>query len=88
MPYQVLLVERLLASLHTVATASFLIAIADAYGYLSTVTLYLARDVFSELVGYQVDWLQILVVTSYVVMICVPLTSVAMVVYFRPKLKD
>ncbi len=87
-PYQVLLVERLLASLHTVATASFLIAIADAYGYLSTVTLYLARDVFSELVGYQVDWLQILVVTSYVVMICVPLTSVAMVVYFRPKLKD
>lgn len=40
-PYQAILFERLLASLKTGATVAFLIVLADAYGYLSTTSLYL-----------------------------------------------
>lgn len=86
-PYQVLLIERLLASLHTVATASFLIALADSYSYLSTVALYLLRDVLSKLLGVAVRWVDLLMYASYGVMVIVPLMALAMAVYFRPRLK-
>lgn len=86
-PYQVTLLERLLASLHTVATASFLIALADSYGYLSTVSLYLSRDIVSKFMGVEIQWLTMLVVASYVVMVVVPVSCLLMFFYFKPRLK-
>jgi hypothetical protein len=86
-PYQSILMDRLLASLHTVATASFLVAIADSYGYLSTVSLYLARDIFSKIGGVEIKWITMLNVASYVVMVVVPLMVIGVVVYFKPRLK-
>ena len=87
-PYQSIFMDRLLASLGTVATASFLIAIADAYGYLSTVSLYLVRDIVSKFMGYELPWVSLLMVSSMVVMVAVPLSLCAAMLYFRPKLKD
>ena len=87
-PYQSILMDRLLASLHTIATASFLIAIADSFGYLSTATLYLTRDVYGAYGNGKVRWATLLIVSSYVVMVLVPLTMIGSVRYFRKHLKE
>jgi len=87
-PYQSILMDRLLASLHTVATASFLIAMADSFGYLSTVSLYLARDIFSKVHGTDIPWIQMLNIASFVVMIIVPLVIVGLIRYFSPRLRS
>jgi hypothetical protein len=86
-PYQSILMDRLLASLHTIATASFLIAIADSFGYLSTVALYLTRDVYGAFGNGKVPWSTMLIVASYAVMVLVPLTMIGSVLYFRKHLK-
>ncbi|MFC4991917.1 DUF5690 family protein [Rubritalea tangerina] len=86
-PYQVILVERLLASLHTVATASFLIALADSYGYLSTVSIYLLRDILTKYLAVNIQWLTILNYASLTVMIFAPLAALTIALYFNPKLK-
>jgi len=86
-PYQSTLMDRLLASLHTVATASFLIAIADSFGYLSTVSLYLTRDIYGNFVGRSIPWATLLVVASYVVMVGVPLAILGSGLYFRKHLR-
>lgn len=79
--------DRLLASLHTIATASFLIAIADSIGYFSTVALYLTRDVYGAFGTGTVKWATLLIVASYVVMVVVPLTMIGSVLYFKKHLK-
>ena len=84
--YQSILMDRMLASIKTVATASFLIAIADSYGYFSTVALYLAKDIISKIYNIEIQWLQILSIASYCVMIVVPLMTVLVLVYFKPKM--
>jgi len=86
-PYQSILMDRLLASLHTVATASFLIAIADSFGYLSTVILYLTRDIFSHMTGGPISWATLLIGSSYVLMVGVPLTMLCCGLYFRKHLR-
>ncbi len=86
-PYQSTLMDRLLASLHTVATASFLIAIADSFGYLSTVSLYLTRDIYGNFVGRSIPWATLLIVASYVVMVGVPLAILGSGLYFRKHLR-
>lgn len=87
-PYQVILMERLLASLHTVATASFLIVLADSYGYLSTVSVYMLKDVISQFMDIQIKWLAVLSTVSYIVMIIVPLSCLCLGLYFRKLLKS
>lgn len=86
-PYQSTLMDRLLASLGTVATASFLIAIADSFGYLSTVGLYLTRDIYATFVGRSLPWATLLVAASYVVMVGVPLAVLGSGLYFRKHLR-
>jgi len=86
-PYQVILMERLLASLHTIATASFLIAMADSYGYLSTVSVYILKDILTEFMDTKIQWLSVLSVVSYAVMIIVPLVAMSLAFYFRKRLK-
>jgi len=86
-PYQSILMDRLLASLHTIATASFLIAIADSFGYLSTVALYLTRDVYGAFAETELRWGTLLVISSYVVAVAVPLAMIGCAIYFRKQMK-
>lgn len=86
-PYQSILMDRLLASLRTVATAAFLIAMADAFGYLSTVALYLTRDVYTKVAQVGLPWADLLLIASYVVMIGVPLAILGAALYFRPRMR-
>ena len=86
-PYQSTLMDRLLASLRTVATASFLIAIADSFVYLSTVSLYLMRDVYGNFVGRSLPWATLLGASSYVGMVGVPLAVLGSGLYFKKNMR-
>lgn len=87
-PFQSILMDRLLASLHTIATASFLTAIADSFGYISTVSLYIGRDVFVKVSGEELPWSELLIIASYVVLIGVPIVMFLALLYFQPKLRN
>jgi hypothetical protein len=87
-PYQSILMDRLVATLPTVATASFLIAIGDSYGYLSVVGIYLGRDIYQTTTGIALPWAELLVSLSYAVTILVPLAMVGNYAYFRRKMKS
>lgn len=87
-PFQSILMDRLLASLHTVATASFLIAIADSFGYFSTVSLYIGRDIYVEVFDTNLPWSELLIMSSYVVLVGVPLMMLFALLYFRPQLRN
>ena len=84
--YQSILMDRLLGSIKTLATASFLIAIADSYGYFSTVALYLAKDIFSKIYGVEIQWIEILTYASYFVAIIVPLMTILVLIYFKSRM--
>jgi hypothetical protein len=85
-PYQSILMDRLIATLPTVATASFLIALGDSYGYLSVVGVYLGRDIYQTTTGTQLPWASLLMSLSYAVSILVPLAMIGNFVYFRHKI--
>lgn len=74
-PYQSILMDRLVGMLPRVATASFLIAIGDSYGYVSVVVTYLGRDVYQTVSGSELPWSKFLIGASYVVMVLVPLAT-------------
>jgi len=86
-PYQSILMDRLVASLPTVATASFLIALGDSYGYVSTVATYLGRDIYQTATGNQLPWSDLLVAASYAVMVLVPVAMLGNVLYFRSRMR-
>ena len=75
-PYQSILIDRLLASLNAVATASFLIILADAFGYVSTVTLYVSKDIYAAIHDTKIQWSTVLMWLSYVVMLAVPISLI------------
>ncbi len=85
-PYQSILMDRLLASLHTVATAAFLISLGDSFGYLSVVATYLGRDVYQSFAQQELPWVTLLEYTSYVVMVFVPLMMIGCAAYFRRRM--
>ena len=60
-PFNAMLFDRLVAFSGTVATAGFLIYVADASGYLGSVALLLWRN-FGEV---QLNWLQFFVASAY-----------------------
>ncbi|MDB6133022.1 MAG: hypothetical protein JWM59_1265 [Verrucomicrobiales bacterium] len=72
-PYQAILFERMLASLRVVGTASFLIAMCDSYGYLSTVILYLIKA-FGH---FSISWLKVLSAGGYVLGLGLPVLMTA-----------
>lgn len=77
-PYQAILFERLLATIRVAGTASFLIALCDSYGYLSTITLY-----FYQVFGSgTVSWTRVLSVCGYVLSVLIPLCMIAAVAVF------
>jgi len=69
-PYQAILFERLLASLHVVATAAFLVTLCDSYGYLSTITLYF----YKQFGAANASWVHVITVLGYGLGVFVPLT--------------
>jgi hypothetical protein len=60
-PFNAMLFDRLIAFSGRVATAGFLIYVADASGYLGSVALLLWRN-FG---GFKLDWLQFFVLSAY-----------------------
>ncbi|WP_437222077.1 DUF5690 family protein [Planctomicrobium sp. SH661] len=82
-PYQSILLDRLLASLPTAATATFLIALCDSYGYLSVVVTYLSHDFYQSATRSPLPWANLLIWTSDVVMIFVPLLAAGCGFYFE-----
>ncbi len=86
-PYQSIFIERLLASLHTVATGAFLLAIADSGGYVAVVVATLTKDIFAVYAGADIDWVTLLMAISYMVMIVVPLAMIGCAIYFNPRMR-
>jgi len=60
-PFNAMLFDRLVAFSGRIATAGFLIYVADASGYMGSMLLLLWRN-FG---GFQLDWLQFFIVTAY-----------------------
>ncbi len=92
-PYQSIFMDRLLASMHTVATASFLIALGDSYGYLTVLGTYILKDIYPAIAvdargnPAEINWAQLLNIGSYAVLIGVPICSTIIALYFNKKLK-
>ena len=86
-PYQSIFIERLLASLHTVATGAFLLAIADSCGYIAVVTTNLAKDIVPVLTGVEIDWVTLLMIASATLTIVVPLAMLGCAYYFNPRMR-
>jgi hypothetical protein len=81
-PFNALLFDRFIAASGRPGTAGFLIYVADAAGYVSSVALL----VFRNLGGVQLSWVQFLLTVSMVVAVVgMVLTAIAMV-YFRRRL--
>lgn len=86
-PYQSIFIERLLASLHTVATGAFLIAIADSGGYIAVVMVNLTKDFYSVFTGKEIDWVTLLMAASFVVSTVVPLAMLFCALYFNRRMR-
>lgn len=88
-PYQSIFMDRILTILPTVATASFLIALSDSYGYLTVLVSYLFKDIIPSFITAQtgqpfvLNWIDILNVGSYLVVFGMPLCMVGMSFSFR-----
>lgn len=83
MPFGAMLFERLIASTRQVANAGFLICLADASGYLGTVTFLIAKNLLAQ----HVDWLSVFLVGAIVTgAVCGTFTLGAMV-YFARRLR-
>ncbi len=80
-PFQSLMYDRLLGVLRQAGTAAFLISLGDAFGYLSTVTVYLSRFVKE----WRVPWSMLLVEGSYVQAVLVAVLTASGAWYFLKK---
>ena len=79
-PFNALLFDRFIAASGRVGTAGFLIYVADASGYVSSVGLLLFRN----LGGMQLSWVQFLLAVSLLVAVLgLVLTGAAMLYFWR-----
>ncbi len=77
-PFNAMLFDRLVAYSGRVATAGFLIYVADASGYLGSAALLVWRN-FGEL---KMDWLQFFILSAYATSSVGALLSAAAAIYF------
>jgi len=77
-PFNAMLFDRLVAYSGRVATAGFLIYVADASGYLGSAALLVWRN-FGEL---KMDWLQFFILSAYATSAVGALLSAAAAIYF------
>jgi hypothetical protein len=78
-PFNAMLFDRLIAFSGRVATAGFLIYVADASGYAGSVLLLLWRN-FG---GFKLDWLQFFILIAYATAALGAVLTAAAAVYFR-----
>ena len=74
-----MLFDRLVAFSGRVATAGFLIYVADASGYLGSVALLLWRN-FG---GFKLDWLQFFILSAYATALVGAVLTALAAIYFR-----
>ena len=82
-PFNAMLFDRLVAASGQVATAGFLIYVADSSGYLGSVALVLWRN-FG---GVELNWLQFFIQSAYVTSIAGTVLVAASALYFAPRRK-
>ncbi len=78
-PFNAMLFDRLIAFSGRVATAGFLIYVADASGYLGSVALLLWRN-FG---GFKLDWLQFFTLSAYATSVAGAVLTALAAAYFR-----
>jgi hypothetical protein len=78
-PFNAMLFDRLIAFSGRVATAGFLIYVADASGYLGSVALLLWRN-FG---GFKLDWLQFFTLSAYATSLIGAVLTAMAALYFR-----
>jgi hypothetical protein len=78
-PFNAMLFDRLIAFSGRVATAGFLIYVADASGYLGSVALLLWRN-FG---GFRLDWLQFFTLSAYATSLAGAVLTALAALYFR-----
>ena len=84
-PYGCILFDRLIAMVGALATAGFLIYVADAFGYLGSVVLMLYKD-FG---GPDLSWLAFFTTASYVTsVVCTVLYLISTVYFYRMDFKN
>jgi hypothetical protein len=81
-PFNALLFDRFIAASGRTGTAGFLIYVADASGYVSSVALLIVRN----FIGVQLSWVEFLRSISYVSAIVGLTLIVAAGVYFHRRL--
>jgi hypothetical protein len=81
-PFNALIFDRFIAAAGRAGTAGFLIYVADASGYASSVLLLLVRDV----IGVELSWVQFLLDISYVAAGAGLLLLIAAGLYFQRRL--
>lgn len=78
-PFNAMLFDRLIAFSGRIATAGFLIYVADASGYVGSVALLLVRN----FAGFKLDWLQFFTASAYVASaVGATLTAVASLYFY------
>jgi MFS family permease len=83
-PFNAILFERLLAAFKYVGTVSFLIYIADAFGYLGSIGVYFYRNFFSS----DISWLKFFNQSSLWFSIIGVTLGIITYIYFNIKLKS
>lgn len=81
-PFNALLFDRFIAASGRTGTAGFLIYVADACGYASSVVLL----VFRNFVGMQLSWVEFLEVVSYIVAVAGLALIIVASAYFQRRL--
>lgn len=78
------LIERLIASLHVVSTAVFVIYLADSFGYLGTAGVFMIKN-FATI---EISWVTMLTYTAYISAVVSILTVIGSFIYFRRQLNN
>lgn len=82
-PFNAILFDRLIAAFRHVATAGFLIYMADAFGYLGSITILLYKNFQSA----RTSWMEFFIPLSYTVALIGILSTGIAYFYFSKKLK-
>jgi hypothetical protein len=83
-PFNAMLFDRLIAFSGRVATAGYLIYVADASGYLGSVALLLWRN-FG---GFKLDWLQFFTLSAYATSVAGAVLTALAALYFRGRARQ
>ncbi len=83
-PFNAMLFDRLIAFSGRIATAGFLIYVADASGYLGSVALLLWRN-FG---GFKLDWLQFFILSAYATALVGAVLTALAALYFHGRARQ